>query len=296
MSPQRCGHEKGWRHEMSDAHALEAAKPRDTSGPGSSSDAMSFRRKIGIKVFQLSGIRRIHIIGCSRSGTTMLHLAMVRFADTMLADGESDVAYPNLLERIRCGLRAASSGRPLHYVTKRNFAWFTPENTRRLVAHVRCENMALINLVRDPRDVMLSQYRGSLSEAEGRRYVSPEHWYGSILASDEISAALHDYPAKVTLRYEDVIREASRTETAIATAFGLRTNSQALSIDRVKDNFDRLGVQFDSREIEALGNVRNMDPASIGRWKELGLPPSIAQASQAIRDRLASFCAEHGYD
>ena len=281
---------------MSDTHTLDAVRPGNAHGTKSSPHAVTFRRKVGIKVFQLSGIKRIHIIGCSRSGTTMLHLAMVRFADTMLADGESDVAYPNLLERVRCGLRAAASGRTLHYVTKRNFAWFTPENTKRLVTHVRSENIALINLVRDPRDVMLSQYKGSVSETEGRHYVSPEHWYGSVLASDEILAALHDHAAKVTLRYEDVIREPARTETTIATRFGLRTNAEALSIDRVKDNFDRLGVQFDSREIEALGNVRNMDPASIGRWKELGLPPTIAQASPTIRKRLASFCAEHGYD
>jgi hypothetical protein len=52
------------------------------------------KQAIGRALFALSGYERIHIIGCSRSGTTMLHLAMTCFQNTTISEEETEVEHP----------------------------------------------------------------------------------------------------------------------------------------------------------------------------------------------------------
>jgi hypothetical protein len=247
---------------------------------------------IGKMLFSLAGIDRIHIIGCSRSGTTMLHLAMVCFKDVAISESESDIWYPYLPQRI--GLVARIGWRPSrkHYVTKRHFGWFMPQHVEDLIEQTRLENIGLIHLVRDPRDVMLSKH---LRDNSGQPYVSIEHWHRSILAADRIFEALKTHTRKLTLRYEDVVRDPGGTEQRICAAFGLQRDTRTFSIDRVKDNVECLGIQIENfRDTPALNGLRNMDERSIGRWRDSGAP-SIETIEPAVRSRYRSFCEEYGY-
>src|SRR5438552_11969446 len=84
-------------------------------------------------LFALSGMDRIHIVGCSRSGTTMLHLAMIRFANVILSETETDTFHPYLSERIRLGLQMGWRPGRKHYVTKREPGWFLTRNVDDLI-------------------------------------------------------------------------------------------------------------------------------------------------------------------
>jgi Sulfotransferase family len=250
---------------------------------------------IGKVLFSLAGIDRIHILGCSRSGTTMLHLAMVCFKNVVISECESDIWYPYLPQRAELVARMGWRPSRKHYITKRHFGWFMPHRVEDLIEQTRLENIGLIHLVRDPRDVMLSKH---LSDNRGssQPYVSAEHWYRSILAADRIFEALKTHTRKIALRYEDIVRDPGHTEQRISAAFGLQRNARAFPINRVKDNVECMGIHLDSfSATPALNGLRNMDDRSIGRWRDSGAP-SIETMEPTMRSRYKNFCEEHGYE
>lgn len=246
---------------------------------------------IGRALFLLSRIRRIHIIGCSRSGTTMLHLAMVCFKDTIISDEETEIEYPNLSERLRIVLKHGWPGVRKHYVTKRIYAWFKPDHVERLLATAPAENVGLINLIRDPKDVLVSRYVGS-----DRPYVSPEHWYESIAAAERVFSEVPPHLDRLTVRYEDFVSQPQPTASAIARSFALEHDPAAYSIDRVRDNFERANVQFKEAALRNTKGLRNVDARSIGLWRnEAGDHPWLTSPPH-IRAKLEAFCKEHGYE
>jgi hypothetical protein len=244
--------------------------------------------------FSLARIDRLHIIGCSRSGTTMLHAGMVCFENVFLSAAETPIHFPYLAKRIELALRIGSDPGRKHYITKRNRGWFKPPNRAELIAQTRFENIGLIHIVRDPRDVFLSMHSGD--KQSEKPYVTREHWYDSILAADTVFEELRDYPRKLVIRYEDVVREPSLAEERIATTFELRRDARALPMNRVKDNFERLDVQISSSFIGALNGLRNMDEKSIGRWRGEEDSVKTETLPPEIRTRYLKFCEEHGYD
>jgi hypothetical protein len=245
---------------------------------------------LGRALFALSRFNRIHIIGCSRSGTTVLHLAMACFSNVVLSELETDVRYPYLLGRADLALRFGWRPGRKHYVTKRASGWHKPENVKELIKQVRCEDIGLIHLIRDPRDVMLSHYPG-----RSEPYVSVEHWYESILAGDRIFHELGDHPRKLTLRYEDLVLDSERTAQRISAVFGLQKNPGAFPISQVKDNFEHLHIRFASFALRNLNGLRNMDSNSIGRWRQGEIPSTVNELKPYVRQRFNAFCAEHDY-
>ncbi len=246
-------------------------------------------------LFSLSRIDRIHIIGCSRSGTTMLHLAMVCFENVTLSEFETGAGYPYLAERIKLALSLGWRPGRKFYITKRGPGWYLPHKIDILLAQTRLENIGIIHLVRDPRDVMLSKHGGS-TEKPDSAYVSHEHWYRSIAAADRVFESLADHKRKLVLRYEDLVLDPAGTQQRIAATFGLKANPAALPIDRVKDNFANLNIRFDSDELKALNGLRNMDSRSIGRWRQGGIAPIVGTMEPSMRARFEAFCAEHRYE
>jgi len=241
-------------------------------------------------LFSLARIDRIHIIGCSRSGTTMLHLAMMCFQNVVLSEFETGINYPPLRKRAELALRYGWRPGRKHYVTKRLATWHHARQANELIERVRSEKIGLIQLVRDPRDVMLSRYPGSPEP-----YVSGQHWYDSISAADRIFHELGSYPRKLTVRYEDLVLNSAHAGRTIESVFGLRQNPGAFPISQVKDNFEHLRVRFASFALRNLSGLRNMDANSIGKWRRESNAPGIDTFAPHIHDRLMAFCAEHGY-
>ena len=249
---------------------------------------------LGRALFAVARIERIHIIGCGRSGTTMMHLAMACFKNVTLSNSESGVQHPHLRERLGLALRSGTLGGRKHYITKRDSGWTTPGQVDDVIKWTRLENIGILHLVRDPRDVMLSKH--VRSKRPDMPYISPERWYESTLAADQILGALSDHPRKLTLRYEDIILQPLASQQRLAAAFGLEPSPDALPIDRVKDNFERLGLQYDGQEITNLNGLRNMDAGTVGQWRKNEVRPSFEAMSPESRDWLERFCEEYGYD
>jgi hypothetical protein len=246
-------------------------------------------------LFAWAGIERIHIIGCSRSGTTMLHLAMGCFANVMLSEDETNPHYPFLGERARIALRLGWRPGRKFFVTKRDSGWYMPKHRDALIALTPAENIGLIYMVRDPRDVMISRHAVSKHGSPEEAYVTPQHWYESIMAGEHIFQALADYPRKLLLRYEDLVTQPRQAEQRMVERFGLVQNPDAFPIDRVKDNYERLKIAFGTDQIMALNGLRNMSATSIGRWRNHPEENPMDMAPAHIREKLSAFCAEHDY-
>ena len=248
------------------------------------------KQALGRALFALSDFERIHIIGCSRSGTTMFHLAMTCFQNTTISEEETEVEHPYLAERLRILMRTGYQPGPKFYVTKRIHGWFQPEHIERLLRATRNENIGLIHLVRDPRDVLLSRYAGS-----DQPYVSPQHWYDSIVAADTIFSSVDPGTKTLTLRYEDLVLAPQSTQKKIEDRFGMRQDPNAFSIDRVRDNFERSQIQFKDFALRNLKGLRNAEAGSIGQWKKNG-NVQMGDLAPQIAARLSAFSAEHGYE
>lgn len=254
----------------------------------------AMKRLAGRSLFALSGIRRIHIIGCSRSGTTVLHLAMVHFLNTTISEVETGIEYPHFSARLGIALKHGLRPGQKFYVTKRNYGWFEPSVVESLIRVVQQENVGLIHIVRDPRDVMLSRIVGSARDQSGLPYVSPQHWYDSIRAADRAFDALKNHRSKLTVRYEDLVLDPARIERQISGTLGVVPNPQAFPLDRVKDNFELLRPSFDPESLRNAGGLRNLEPKSIGKWRS-SAHADVASFPPQIRERFEAFCAEHGY-
>jgi hypothetical protein len=244
-------------------------------------------------LLRAAGIQRIHIIGCARSGTTMLHYAMAAFADTILYDSESGIwAYPSLSECFGLALDRTSPRRTRYLVTKRHYGWFLDEEIEKLIYSAHRHQLLLINIVRDPRDVLTSHKRGSRDGF----YVELERWQKSVEASTVVLNALQGCASLLTLRYEDVINAAEPTAALLQERFGLRLRPHVRSWANLQDNVATLGQRTD--RAQAMHGVRNFDPGSIGRWSSD--PESRHFVEQILdessqRELLRRFMATYNY-
>ncbi|MEL7448530.1 MAG: hypothetical protein AAFN78_04930 [Pseudomonadota bacterium] len=216
------------------------------------------------RLFPLFGVRRIHIVGCARSGTTMLHYAMLAFDGVVLSTTESDVGLdPGLGQSLGLVWRAMTTRAPVHYVTKRNYGWYEPDALRATIETLRAEHIGVLLLVRDPRDVLASRHAGA--EQSEAFYVEPSRWMKSVAAGDALIDAVRHAVPTVTVRYEDVVANPDYAETRIVNAFGLRKNPRLQSIDKLRDNVRALGIGVDMEQ--ALHKLRNFDRNSVQKWR-----------------------------
>ncbi len=222
--------------------------------------------KLNLRAWLLKagGIKRIHIVGCARSGTTMLHYSMLAYANTILIDEEvSAVSAPSFKESGSLCLKNLLRRSPVHLVTKRDYGWFHTGRLQPLVDCILRERIGIINIVRDPRAVLTSQ----IASVETRPYyVEPGRWMASITAADELFARLEGYPQKLTVRYEDLVEDPETATGTIATRFSLNLRPHVESIGKLRDNLERLAAV--DRFSQHLGAIRNFDPSTIGRWRK----------------------------
>src|SRR5258707_14364116 len=92
---------------------------------------------LGRFLLAVAGVDRIHIIGCSRSGTTMLHVAMLCFREVELSEDEGEIEAPYFGKRLELALRSALRSRSISYVTKRSRGWMKPDHVQRLLETVQ---------------------------------------------------------------------------------------------------------------------------------------------------------------
>jgi hypothetical protein len=214
-----------------------------------------FKNDLKHLLLNAANISRIHIVGCSRSGTTMLHYSMVAFTNTLLYDKETTVwGYPGLKETLKLFRDYRWKNKRYYLITKRPRKWYCPANITRLAGYLQRYNIFLINITSThPLD-------------KNTYYITPEFWHHSIEASRRLGTLLREYPNKLTIRYEDLILNPAVIATLFSEYIGLQKMEGVSSIQYLKENTEMAGNTAGNM-IPSMHNLRNFDPASIGKWK-----------------------------
>jgi hypothetical protein len=252
------------------------------------------RQRVKRELLDLANVQRLHIVGCSRSGTTMLHYLMSAFEDSLLIDEETALwNTPDIGFVLRLLLARMKGQRETLLVSKRNSSWHRPENIAGLARYVRESNVFVVYVVRDPRDVLTSRHVLD----DRKHYVDFGFWRRSIEAGLELQELLGSYPHFLVIRYEDVVCSAAAVESVLHARFGLRKRAGVSSIANLKDNLENLGLAG-GQMIAYMHDLRNLDPASIGRWKnDEARCERVAELFEddARREFLQHFGETYGY-
>ncbi len=220
------------------------------------------KNAIKYRLLRTANIERIHIVGTSRSGTTMLYYAMASFDRTLLHDQETSVwNYPTF--KGSAGLFASHVFRPSKrfLITKRGPNWWRQDRLERLVTFVRDYGIFLIHIVRDPRDVLSSYH----PLHERQFYVQPDDWANSVNGAAQLWDQLADHPAKLVLKYEDIVRQSQAAQARLCQQTGLRLRHGVTSWSRLKENVE--STHSLGHMVPYMHKLRNFDPDSIGKWR-----------------------------
>lgn len=223
------------------------------------------RKNITDKMLNMRGLKHIHIIGCARTGTTMLHYAMVRYDGIILIDRETSVTVdPSFSKTTKYFIKSFVSKQPLTFLTKRLYGWYTDPNLAILISTAIKRNIGIIELIRDPRDVLTSKHKNPAIDSNSY-YVSLERWAASIEAGEKVWRALNNYVPYLKIKYEDLVCEPERTETSISRVYNLKKNSRLETINKLGTNLKLLNIIPEMED--AMHKVRDFDRRSINRWK-----------------------------
>lgn len=239
------------------------------------------------------GVQRIHIIGCARSGTTMLQYAMAAFADTLLPDAETRIwGYPSLRETLALVRRCLYPRRRRYLVTKRVYGWFRPEEVSRLLYSTLRHGFFVVHVVRDPRDVLTSR------KGERELYVELERWRRSARASALVLERLRaaGYSRVLTVRYEDIVAQPERVGCLLMDRTGLRLRPGVASWARLRDNLAIVGQTV--ARAQAMHSIRDFDPRSVGRWRRHAEQREFVRRllrESPVREDLHRFMATYDY-
>jgi hypothetical protein len=273
--------EEGLSKASSDADRTDVA----------ASSAGIVRLKLTRLLQRLANLDQVHIVGCSRSGTTAVQFAMIAFKDVIVANGETSADYP-YLRPLLCHLRERPGLlRPGLLVTKRNPGWYRPADLDMLVQRVLRDRVGIIHLVRDPRDVMSSVH----VKAADAPYVTPELWMRSILAARTIKSRMPPEGRYLTLRYEDFVLDPIKVENSLRTSLNLELRTGVTSVAEIKTNIERSGYRISAGMLANMHQLRNMDANSLYRWQRDGFDLNQRIMNPEIRSQVRSFIDEFGY-
>ena len=237
-------------------------------------------------------VKRIYIVGCSRSGTTMLHYAMVAFQDTVLFEKETNLwSHPNIRD-IFLLYKEKRHNNNIFYISKRHAEWWHTVDLYKSLDHIMKYDIYLINIVRDPRDVLTSKH-----PLEKRRYyVEPWYWEKSIEAADFLIKILGSYQNKLTIKYEEVVLSSNSIEAKLKSNLGLNLRENIKSWNNLKDNLEKLGSN--NKMIPYMHKLRNFDRDSIGKWKSSEENKKYVEyllKESEYRKKIMLFMERYGY-
>ena len=210
-----------------------------------------------------SDIQCIHIIGCGRSGTTMLHYAMSYYNNVYLYDKESIVnSWPS--KNFIFHLLLNKYYKTQYYITKRSYGWFKKTYIENLIYYAKLFNIKVIDIIRDPRDVLTSIHSGGNSPDSGKYYISPYRWLMSIKASNIIKSHLEPLNLYLNIRYEDLVSIPDNVNLTLKNYLNLKEKQGLNSFAELKNNINKYNNKLKMNK--ALNKLRKFDPNSIGKW------------------------------
>lgn len=180
--------------------------------------------------------RRLHVVGCHRSGTTLMTELLGNCFDI---DGRAEHEQ-GLWEPIPDGHRV--------YLTKK-----PPDTVRIHRVFLMDPELYVIAMIRDPRGVISSRH----DSKPGVYFSSFWRWERYM----EAIAALQDHPRYLTVRYEDLVADPDAVQDRVARAFGFL---------HMTGRFSRFpeGAEVHERARVSLNGVRSVDRSSLERWRQ----------------------------
>jgi len=208
-----------------------------------------------------AGVKRIHIVGCPRSGTTLTLESMVQSFDI---DGWSSkelvyakaLAVPDSAHRVYC------SKQPRDFLVMVRLLPLEPD-------------LHVVFLLRDPRDVVASRHKLD----PGRYWTNLRIWKRALAAARRV----FDHPRFVLLRYEDLVRDPEGTQAELARRLPFLTPTGPMREFSAR-------ADPSNQSLEALHELRPIDDRSIGRWRR-HKPRVAGQIRQhgPVSDELIEF-------
>ncbi len=206
-------------------------------------------------------MKRLHIVGCPRSGTTLLmELVSTCFASSGFCEHELSIFAP--LE---------NPGEL--YFTKQ------PNDIKQL-GHIfeRDAQLHVIYMGRDPRAVITSKHREN-----------PEQYFCNYRVWSECDRAAQNYqghPRFLALRYEDLVTDPDRVQERIAQQFPFLTRLHLFSEYH-------LHARPSEASSRAMNGLREVNPDSLQKWRQH--LPRIAEQLER-HPQLAQDLRRLGYE
>ena len=181
-------------------------------------------------------MKRLHITGCPRSGTTLLLELMAScFEHGGHCEHEKSIFEPVEL-----------SGEL--YISKQ------PNDIKQL-RHIfpRDEQLFIIYLVRDPRSVISSTHR----DLPGQFFCNYRVWR----ECEEAAKRYRDHPRFLRLRYEDLVAGPDKEQARIQAQFRFLDKKHLFS------EFHRFSQPSNAAQ-RAMSGLREVDRASLSKWRQ----------------------------
>jgi len=208
--------------------------------------------------------KKIIIGGCGRSGTTLMLSIMGSHSKIYAIDEETHVFYPPPIKLPRLeNILSKRIGKEIHWCEK------TPKNilAYNQILSILGEGCRIINMVRDPRDVITSLHPNGGKDP----WVSKERWI-------EDNSSLVDDPRIATIKFEDLLKDPDRTLRIICDHVGIEFENRMRSHERFSNVKNNIAW---SKSATAIGKM-NSESRSEERWDNK-LVDDLMRDERAIR-------------
>ena len=185
-------------------------------------------------------IKRIYIRGCPRSGNTlMLYLCSIGFQNSYILT-EQDI--PTLAKSHPDKITFATLPSPQS----------SPEKQEQANHFLDQSDAAIIFMMRDPRDVLVSEH----GKKPGEFWVkSPQRWIDNALILEKIQ----DHPRVIIVKYEDLVTEPNQLQKQIAGKLGLTVNIP------FSDSWQHF--ELTANATKSLNGLRKLESSRIANWR-----------------------------
>jgi tetratricopeptide (TPR) repeat protein len=187
---------------------------------------------------------RIYILGCGRSGTTLLLSLMTCFNDTYALINDANSGGEDYFGRFA----RMDNQEEIHVIKRSSDAY--------KYAELIPQEIDLLYIIRHPLDVLVSTL--FLDNKEYSYYISVERWLGEIASLRRLMGMKRE--KMLIIKYEDIILEPDASQNRISEYF---------QID-VKKSFSLFHEDYLANSVveQSMSGVRPLSSKSIRRWRK----------------------------